>query len=452
MPAYDDPIDSEFLLPNGDPEAIRAAAARLRQVSDRALATAGVRGSAASELPLVWSGSVAEQAGVELGVLSARSRDVLPQIAQAGSALVAYAVALESTIARVRTVRAHASAAHGEHARMMAAARAASADPVTQETLTARADARLAEALRDLHRAHGRALDELTSAGTRCARSLAGLTDSTWVSSRSHGARAVRGHEGLLGGLGLVGEQVRIASVPPADREPPTPDSWGETTLAALGDAAAWTYNHTAVPVVNTAADVVQAAAEHPGDLAEVALGVGMILLGGGGQVGGIALDATGVGAVAGVPLHVAAAGLMTAGAGAAAHGATSLLDHASRNDNQLLREVDGPWPDRGAPGDPLPDFLRPDGAGSTWKGRVADNGKGEVWQDPDKFGNPANHEDALSMRYMDPTDRYPHGYVRYHGETGQCLALDCKPGDRATSHHPMTPEYTYDIPKGWNP
>jgi hypothetical protein len=448
VPALETGLDPELRPPHGDPEAIRAAAARLRHVSGRALATAGVRGDAAADLAVVWNGSVADQAALELGVLSARARAVLPQISDAGSALLAYADALESTIARVAALRARASAARDEHTRLLAAAQGS--DPVAGAALVARADLRLAATLGEVHRAHGRALDDFRAAGATCARRLCGLSDTTRVSAAGHGAYAGRGHEGLLGGLGLVDQQIRIAAVPPA--ESAAEQSWDESALDALGEGAAWAYNHTVVPAVNGAADLAQAVAEHPADVVEMGVGAGMIFLGGGGQVGGLALDATGVGAVVGVPIHVAAAGVMATGAGATAHGARSLLEHASRNDNRLLRDIDGPYADRGAPGDPLPDFLRPDGAGATWKGRVSDNGKGEVWQHPDRIGNPDNHKDADSMRYMDPTDRYPDGYVRYHGPTGQPLTLEGKPGVDPVTHHPMKEDFTYDIPKGWKP
>lgn len=450
--------DAELRVPHGDPEAIRAAGARLHRVSGRALATAGVRGDAAADLSLVWSGTAADDAEHELAVLSARARRLLPQVDEAGHALMAYADALEWTIGRTTALRLRAESARAEHARLVTAARAAGLDPVAEGAALARAELRLSEALGDIHRAHGRALDDFMTAGTRCARTLSGLAAAARALSGSRVFTGGGGLDGLLAGLPLVELQIRVASappippIPPGESGQPSDHSWGQSALVTLGEAAAWTYNHTAVPAVNAAADVAQAMAEHPEDLVEMAFGATMIFVGGGGQVGGLALDATGVGAVAGVPLHVAAAGLLTAGAATTAHGATSLLDHASRNDNRLLREVDGPYADRGGPRDPLPDWQRPDGAGATWKGRVSDNGKGEVWQHPDKIDNPLNHEDANSMRYMDPTDRYPDGYVRYHGETGQSLDLHGKPGSRSTSHHPMTPEYTYDIPKGWNP
>ena len=77
----------ELALPSGDPESIRAAAARFRQVSGRSLATAGVCGNATADLSLVWQGAAAEQAGGELSTLSARARRVLPQLEMGGRAL-----------------------------------------------------------------------------------------------------------------------------------------------------------------------------------------------------------------------------------------------------------------------------------------------------------------------------------------------------------------------------
>ena len=164
---------------------------------------------------------------------------------------------------------------------------------------------------------------------------------------------------------------------------------WWESTLDTAGDAGAALYSHTVVPVVNAAADVGQAMREHPADVAGVLLGGGMILLGGAGEIGGVALDATGVGAVAGVPINIAAAGLVVAGAGIAAMSAANLADHATNNDNQVLDQAQGPSASQPRPGDPLPESARPDTAGVGWQGRVADNAKGEVWQAPGSVNPP---------------------------------------------------------------
>ncbi len=164
---------------------------------------------------------------------------------------------------------------------------------------------------------------------------------------------------------------------------------------------------------MNGAANVLEAAAEHPEDVIEMALGAGMVVVGAGGEIAGVALDATGVGAVAGVPINIAAAGLVAAGAGAVTHGGSRLADHAALNQNRLLNEVDGPsvGGHRGNAGDPLPDSMRPDTAGANWKGRVANNDKGDVWQEPDKSTlRTAATRDANSVRIMDPTSRLSQG------------------------------------------
>lgn len=229
-------------------------------------------------------------------------------------------------------------------------------------------------------------------------------------------------------------------------------------TLASWGEnASVWTYNHVAVPVVNGLADVGQAALEHPGDLLTIAGGLGLIALGSAGEGGGGLLDATGVGAVVGIPINVASAGLIASGAGLAGAGAVSLGQHAAQNDQRVLQEAH-PSSSGGSgtsPGDPLPSGDRPGTAGGSWEGRVADNGKGQVWQDPAKANAPKGQpKDANEVRIMDPEadPRYPDGYVRFYNEKGQALTLDGKPGPPADTHIPRNPDGSYPVPTGWNP
>lgn len=82
--------------------------------------------------------------------------------------------------------------------------------------------------------------------------------------------------------------------------------------------------------VVNDLASFGNAMIEHPGDSAAM-LG-GMLLAGvsAGGEGLGVALDATGVGAVAGVPLNVVSAAGIATGVGLAGAGAAGLAQHAS--------------------------------------------------------------------------------------------------------------------------
>jgi hypothetical protein len=66
------------------------------------------------------------------------------------------------------------------------------------------------------------------------------------------------------------------------------------------------------------------------------------------------------------------------------------------------------------------------------WVGRAADNGQGIVYQRPGAVGN------ADTIRLMEPTPRYPQGYVRYYNNLGQPLDPFGKPGDRDATHIPL--------------
>jgi hypothetical protein len=82
--------------------------------------------------------------------------------------------------------------------------------------------------------------------------------------------------------------------------------------------------------VVNDLASFGNAMVQHPGDSAAM-LG-GMLLAGvsAGGEGLGVALDATGIGAVAGVPLNVVSAAGIATGVGLAGAGAVDLAQHAT--------------------------------------------------------------------------------------------------------------------------
>lgn len=215
-----------------------------------------------------------------------------------------------------------------------------------------------------------------------------------------------------------------------------------------------WAYNHVIVPGVNGLADVVQAGWEHPTDIPMIGAGLVLMAAGGAGEAGGLALDLSGVGAAAGVPVGVQSAAAIAAGATMVGVGATDLVTHAAENDNRLLNESDaGKTPGRGKPREPLPDSARPSTAGKTWKGRVSDNGKGEVWQDPVKVDPPkGSPKDANEIRFSDPDERYRYGAVRFYNSQGQAIGLDGRPGGRAETHIPIKPDGSYPVPKGWNP
>ncbi|MBF6138373.1 hypothetical protein IU501_35975 [Nocardia otitidiscaviarum] len=87
---------------------------------------------------------------------------------------------------------------------------------------------------------------------------------------------------------------------------------------------------------------------------------------------------------------------------------------------------------------------ARPSHVPEGWEPRIADNGKGWVWQKPGSTYNQNMFRDAL------PDAKYPNGYVRFYNENGQPLKLDGKPGSNAETHIPKNPDGTYPTPDGW--
>ncbi|HXH93130.1 MAG TPA: RHS repeat-associated core domain-containing protein [Thermoanaerobaculia bacterium] len=68
----------------------------------------------------------------------------------------------------------------------------------------------------------------------------------------------------------------------------------------------------------------------------------------------------------------------------------------------------------------------------SDYTPRVSDSGKGTVYQAPGATGN------ADMIRVMNPTARYPTGYVVIHNSYGQPVTIDGKTGSPAETHHPI--------------
>jgi hypothetical protein len=66
------------------------------------------------------------------------------------------------------------------------------------------------------------------------------------------------------------------------------------------------------------------------------------------------------------------------------------------------------------------------------WVPRVADNGKGTVFQRRGAQGN------ADMIRIMDPTAEYSDGYVRVYNSHGQPVDVNGKPGPRPATHIPL--------------
>jgi len=75
------------------------------------------------------------------------------------------------------------------------------------------------------------------------------------------------------------------------------------------------------------------------GDAAATVQGVGETLLGGTGEVAGFVLDATGVGAIAGVPINIASAGLIAHGVTTGVVGGAHLAKDANQSGGSKTHE-----------------------------------------------------------------------------------------------------------------
>jgi hypothetical protein len=194
--------------------------------------------------------------------------------------------------------------------------------------------------------------------------------------------------------------------------------------------------------VVNGLSSFGNAMLHHPGDVALAAAGVGLTALSAGGETLGVALDATGVGAVAGVPLNVVSAAGITAGATMTMAAAGDLAAHAGGDDHVSPVETEGGGASEGAADSTA---NNPAGVKEGWSSRTADNGKGTVYQRPGADGN------ADMVRKMDPTPQYPNGYVRYYNGQGQPIGLNGKPGPNSATHIPIEADGSYPVPQGWS-
>ena len=109
--------------------------------------------------------------------------------------------------------------------------------------------------------------------------------------------------------------------------------------------------------------------------------------------------------------------------------GNVPVLVHNCGNGPRFAVDSNGVTTDFGAYADSLPSGRTiPQG----WTPRIADNGKGVVFQRPGAQGN------ADMIRVMDPTSQYPDGYVRVYNSHGQPVDINGKPGPQSATHIPL--------------
>ena len=223
-------------------------------------------------------------------------------------------------------VMAHAQAAGSPHspAARLAADNAQSAADDAQSAASAAAGRMSAlSAQADADRARAIAL---------CAQ--AELESSQATSKAAAGFNAASGE--------LIGKSARpvhgVADGPPA---PAHKEGFWSHVGSFLGDAAHEAENIGA-DSVNALASFSNAALHDPGGVFAMMGGISLATLGAGGDAAGFVLDATGIGAVAGVPLNAISTAAVVAGSATAAGGAASLIDAALGPDRVTIMQARG--------------------------------------------------------------------------------------------------------------
>lgn len=139
---------------------------------------------------------------------------------------------------------------------------------------------------------------------------------------------------------------------------PEEPGFWDKVGdgLADVGKTVLHGAQDVGVAVINGLASYGNAMINNPADTAMMVGGLALMVVSGTAEGGGLALDATGVGAVVGVPINIVAAAGLATGAAAVAAGASSLAMHASSDDRvePLKGRSEEPQPQgkRGTPTD----------------------------------------------------------------------------------------------------
>ncbi|MCL2652478.1 MAG: polymorphic toxin type 28 domain-containing protein [Propionibacteriaceae bacterium] len=140
------------------------------------------------------------------------------------------------------------------------------------------------------------------------------------------------------------------ATIQAACEAAPAKPTWLDSAIDGLG----WfggKAEDAGIAAVNGIVSFGNAMWNHPGDMVGLLSGLGMVLAGGGGDAGGGVLDATGVGAVVGIPVNIASTGLIVGGAGVTAAAATALVSHAATDNRVQILQKEASQPEPGASG-----------------------------------------------------------------------------------------------------
>lgn len=145
------------------------------------------------------------------------------------------------------------------------------------------------------------------------------------------------------------------------DKAPPKPGFWSQlgSDIGGMAESAWHGIEDFGTTVVNGAASFGNAVINHPGDVLSAIGGAGLTVISSAGEAGGFALDATGVGSIAGVPLNAVSAAGVVAGTGITAGAVGDLMHHAMTDDQVSPMKVDSSGGGSDEPGPTKTDRLK---------------------------------------------------------------------------------------------
>jgi uncharacterized protein YukE len=363
------------------PEELTAAGTDLGGCAERVQRAAGDVSAVRSGLGPVWSGAAAQAADAHTARRAGQLDELAAVVHTAGSVLVRAGGQLQQAHAALQAALSAAAAVGctvGAGGAVSPPARPAAPAALTGRPLTDwqhqqdGVEAHLAGVASRLTGQVEAALDAAGAADAAAQTALAGLV----VPPVSPAPRPTR--VDLPGGDWGAWPLAAPAYAP--TRQPER--HWWERAGSALGDAAGWA-GHRAADVAGDVRDGAEEVADalydtgsyavtHPLELVPMVADAG-VLVGGAflmaagatGEVGGVALDATGVGAAVGVPLNLASAAVIATGAGLAGVGASRFGDDMSTMYDEAQDSTSASRPTRSTGGD-RPAGGPPDGPPSS--------------------------------------------------------------------------------------
>lgn len=165
-----------------------------------------------------------------------------------------------------------------------------------------------------------------------------------WNSGKEQHEAAQHTLDSARGQLDSAGRTAAAEVGKARDLAPEKPGFWSSLgdDLGSFFSGAGHVAKEVGETVLTDLASVGNAMVQDPGSLLEVAGGLGLATLGVGGEVGGVALDATGIGALVGVPAAAVSATAIAGGLGMAGMGLSNIAQDAAGPDRVNMNSDGG--------------------------------------------------------------------------------------------------------------